>query len=61
MVDLVGRAPLNAQIARSLEQQLRLDSIEAGMATQAALENLTLRVESIEAGLATIMVSVALF
>ncbi len=54
MVDLVSRAPLNARIARSLDQQqLRLDSIESGMATQAALETLTLRVESIKAGMAT--------
>lgn len=57
MVDLVSRAPLNAQIAGSLEQvQLRLESIEsgmAGMATQSALEALALRVESIESSMAT--------
>ena len=60
MVDLVSRAPLNAQIAGSLERiHLRLDSIESrmdGMATQSALEALTLRVESIESrmdGMAT--------
>ena len=57
MVDLVGRAPLNAQIARSLEQvQFRLDSIEsnmAGLATQSSLEALALRVESIESTMAT--------
>ena len=56
MVDLVSRAPLNAQIAGSLEQvQLRLESIEsgmAGMATQSALEALALRLESIESGMA---------
>ena len=56
MVDLVSRAPLNAQIAGSLEQvQLRLESIEsgmAGMATQSALEALALRVESIESSMA---------
>ena len=52
MVDLVSRAPLNAQIARSLEKvELRLDSIEgrmSDMATQSALDALALRVESIE-------------
>ena len=57
MVDLVSRAPLNARIAESLEQvQLRLESIEsgmAGMATQSALEALALRVESIESSMAT--------
>ena len=57
MVDLVSRAPLNARIAGSLEQvQLRLESIEsgmAGMATQSALEALALRVESIESSMAT--------
>lgn len=57
MVDLVSRAPLNAQIAGSLERiHLRLDSIESrmdGMATQSALEALTLRVESIEGDMAT--------
>ena len=56
MVDLVSRAPLNAQIAVSLEQmQLRLESIEsgmAGMATQSTLEALALRLESIESGMA---------
>ena len=56
MVDLVSRAPLNARIAGSLEQvQLRLESIEsgmAGMATQSALEALALRVESIESSMA---------
>ena len=54
MVDLVSRAPLNAQIAGSLEQvQLRVDSIESNMATRSALEALALRVESIESGMAT--------
>ena len=60
MVNLVSRAPLNAQIAGGLEQmQFRLESIESGMsglATRSALEALSLRVESIEAtmaGLAT--------
>ena len=52
MVDLVSRAPVNAQIARSLEKvELRLDSIDgrmADMATQSALDALALRVESIE-------------
>ena len=53
MVDLVGRAPLNAQIAGSLEQvQFRLDSIESNMATQSALEALALRTESIESSMA---------
>lgn len=55
MVDLVSRAPLNAQIAGSLERvQLRLESIESGMAnlaTQSALEALVLRVDSIESGM----------
>ena len=55
MVDLVSRAPLNAQVTKSLEQvQFRLESIESkldGMATQSALEALTLRVESIESKL----------
>lgn len=44
MVDLVSRAPLNAQIARALEQmQFHLESIEssmANMATKADLESL---------------------
>ena len=54
MVDLVSRAPLNAQIAGSLEQvQLRVDSIESNMATQSALEALALRVDSIESNMAT--------
>ncbi|MCY3604484.1 MAG: hypothetical protein OXH45_01870 [Gammaproteobacteria bacterium] len=57
MVDLVSRAPLNAQIAGSLEQmQFRLKSIEstmATMATQTGLEALALRVESIESAMAT--------
>ena len=57
MVDLVSRAPLNAQIARSLENvELRLDSIEgrmSDMATQSALDALALRVESIELRMAT--------
>ncbi len=57
MVDLVSRAPLNAQIARRLEQvQSRLESIEstiATMATQSSLEILALRVESIESTMAS--------
>ena len=57
MVDLVSRAPLNAQIARSLEKvEFRLDSIEgrmSDMATQSALDALALRVESIELRMAT--------
>ena len=60
MVDLVSRAPLHAQVAGSLERvELRLESIEATMATmatQSALEALTLRIESIESrmtGMAT--------
>ena len=57
MVNLVSRAPLNAQIAGGLEQmQFRLESIESGMsglATRSALEALSLRVESIEATMAT--------
>ena len=57
MVDLVSRAPLNAQVAESLEQvQLRLDSIEAamtGMATRSDLKALADRVASIEATMAT--------
>lgn len=41
MVDLVSRAPLNAQIAVSLEQmQLRLESIESGMAGMATQSDL---------------------
>jgi len=47
MVDLVSRAPLNAQIARTLEQtQQRLESIESTMATKADLE--ALRADMIE-------------
>ncbi len=57
MVNLVSRAPLNAQIAGGLEQmQFRLESIESGMsglATRSTLEALSLRVESIEATMAT--------
>ena len=57
MVDLVSRAPLNAQIARSLEKvEFRLNSIEgrmSDMATQSALDALALRVESIELRMAT--------
>ena len=57
MVDLVSRAPLKAQIPRSLEKvELRLDSIEgrmSDMATQSALDALALRVESIELRMAT--------
>ena len=56
MVDLVSRAPLNAQIAGSVERvHFRLDSIESrmgDMATQSALEALTLRLDSIESGMA---------
>ena len=51
MVELVSRAPLNAQVTKSLEQvQFRLESIESkmdGMATRSALEALTHRVESL--------------
>ena len=47
MVDLVSRAPLNAQVARTLEQtQQRLESIESTMATKADLE--ALRADMIE-------------
>ena len=50
MVDLVSRAPLNAQIARTLEQmQFHLESIEssmANMATKADLESL--RADTVE-------------
>jgi len=47
MVDLVSRAPLNAQTARTLEQtQQRLESIESIMATKADLE--ALRADMIE-------------
>ena len=57
MVELVNQAPLNAQVAGSLEQmQLRLDSIKAAMAIKASLEALTSRVASIEStmtGMAT--------
>ena len=57
MVDLVSRAPLNPQIATSLEKvEFRLDSIEgrmSDMATQSALDALALRVESIELRMAT--------
>lgn len=61
MVELVSRAPLNAQIAGSLEQvQLRLESIESRMATQSALDALILRVESIESGMATMATQSAL-
>ncbi|MCY4477051.1 MAG: hypothetical protein OXC70_03555 [Gammaproteobacteria bacterium] len=53
MVNLVSRAPLNAQIAGGLEQvQLRLESIEATMVTKSELQALSLRVESIEATMA---------
>ena len=39
IVDLVSRAPLNAQVAGSLEQvQFRLESIESNMATQPDLK-----------------------
>ena len=38
MVDLVSRAPLNAQVTKSLEQvEFRLESIESNMATQSDL------------------------
>ena len=48
MVDLVSRAPLNAQVARSLEQvQFRLDSIESNMATKSDLN--VLRAETMAA------------
>ena len=41
MVDLVSRAPLNAQTAKTLDKtQHRLESIESTMATKAALETL---------------------
>ena len=64
MVELVSRAPLNAQIARTLEQmQFRLDSIEAGMAhmaTKSAFEPVQLRLESIEAGMANMATKSAL-
>ena len=54
MVNLVSRAPLNAQIAEGLEQvQLRLKSIQATMATKSELQALSLRVEFIEATMAT--------
>ena len=53
MVDLVSRAPLNAQIAGRLERlESKVDIIEANMATKSALEALALRVESIESGMA---------
>lgn len=56
MVDLVSRAPLNAQVTKSLEQvHFRLESIEsnmAGLATKSALDALALRVKSIESGMA---------
>jgi len=47
MVDLVSRAPLNAQTAKTLDKtQHRLESIESTMATKAALE--ALRADMIE-------------
>ena len=52
MVDLVSRAPLNAQIAGSLEQvQLRLESIEVGMEGMATKSDLEILRAETKAGL----------
>ncbi len=50
MVDLVSRAPVNASIARTLDQmQHRLESIESALATKAAKADLeALRADMIE-------------
>jgi len=57
MVDLVSRAPMNAQIARTLDRmQHRLESIESAMrtmATKSELEAMQHRLESIESAMRT--------
>jgi len=57
MVDLVSRAPMNAQIARTLDRmQHRLESIESAMrtmATKSELEAVQHRLESIESAMRT--------